>query len=259
MLRSVLLLSAAALLLAAPASAQDWHRHFVFGTGAKPSQTDTAVATPALYGFGTGFGFEGDAPTLSADSAGGKPFFFSFAAPEGNYKVTVTLGGDQASDTTVKAELRRLMLETVAAPAGGAVTKTFIVNVRTPDLITGGQVRLKAPRESVDEARERAEDTMRSAAARHYPAQVAPSLEAHIRIVHGTELIADSSDGEERMCDRFEDAVLRRGHLDVDFVRLELDERLAGADRIAGLFQPLGDTRIDDRLAHFRDNDVHGH
>ena len=154
MLRSVLLLSAAALLLAAPASAQDWHRHFVFGTGAKPSQTDTAVATPALYGFGTGFGFEGDAPTLSADSAGGKPFFFSFAAPEGNYKVTVTLGGDQASDTTVKAELRRLMLETVAAPAGGAVTKTFIVNVRTPDLITGGQVRLKAPRESVDEARD---------------------------------------------------------------------------------------------------------
>jgi lysophospholipase L1-like esterase len=154
MLRSVLLLSAAALCLVAPASAQTWRRHFVFGADAKPSQTDTAVATPALYGFGTGFGFEGDAPTLSADSAGGKPFFFSFAAPEGNYRVTVTLGGDQASDTTVKAELRRLMLETVAAPAGGAVTKTFIVNVRTPDLATGGQVRLKAPRESVDEARD---------------------------------------------------------------------------------------------------------
>jgi lysophospholipase L1-like esterase len=155
MLRAFLLLSAASALIATPVAAQGtWHRHFIFGSQAKPSQDDTAVNSADLYGFGTGFGFEGDAPTLFADSAGGKPFFFSFAAPEGNYKVTVTLGGDQASTTTVKAELRRLMLETVTTPAGGAVTKTFIVNVRTPNLATGGQVRLKAPRESVDEARD---------------------------------------------------------------------------------------------------------
>ncbi|MDI7776440.1 rhamnogalacturonan acetylesterase [Asticcacaulis sp. EMRT-3] len=155
MFRSLLLLSASALLIATPASAQSsWHRHFVFGSAARPSQDDTAVNAPAPYGIGTGFGFEGDAPVLSASSAGGKPFFFSFDAPEGNYKVTVTLGGDQATTTTVKAELRRLMLETVATPAGGDVTKTFIVNVRTPNLVTGGQVRLKAPRESVDEARD---------------------------------------------------------------------------------------------------------
>ncbi|MEO8484454.1 MAG: M3 family metallopeptidase [Acidobacteriota bacterium] len=63
---------------------------------------------------------------------------------------------------------------------------------------------------SVDEACAQAEATMRSASARHYPDQVARSLDAHIRIVHGAEQIADSSDGEERMCDRFEGWVRER-------------------------------------------------
>jgi Zn-dependent oligopeptidase len=63
---------------------------------------------------------------------------------------------------------------------------------------------------SVEEARTRAEETMTSAVARHYPAHVPRSLDAHIRIVHGAELIADSTDGEERMCDRFEAWVRER-------------------------------------------------
>lgn len=128
-------------------------RHFVFGTQAKPSAEVTAVNSAATYGFGNGFGFEGDAPTVEKTSAGGHPFFFSFDAPEGNYKVTVSLGSDAAATTTVKAELRRLMVETADTPAGGAVSKSFIVNVRTPNLPGGGQVRLKAPRESEAEAR----------------------------------------------------------------------------------------------------------
>ena len=45
---------------------------------------------------------------------------------------------------------------------------------------------------------------MRAAAARRYPDDVPASLDAHIRIVHGDEVLADSSDGEEAMCDRFE-------------------------------------------------------
>ncbi len=136
---------------AAPGNADQ--RHFVFGTQAKPSPDVTAVTTAAPYGFGTGFGFEGDAPVLETNSAGGHPFFFSFDAPEGNYKVTVSLGAGEAATTTVKAELRRLMIESAETPAGGAVTKTFIVNVRTPNLPNGGQVRLKAPRESEAEGR----------------------------------------------------------------------------------------------------------
>ncbi len=98
-------------------------------------------------------GFEGTAPTLTDSGVEGAPFFFSFDAKEGNYKVSVVLGGDEASDTTVKAELRRLMVEPTVVPAKGSVTKTFIVNVRTPNLPDGGVVNLKAPRESVQEGR----------------------------------------------------------------------------------------------------------
>ena len=58
--------------------------------------------------------------------------------------------------------------------------------------------------DSVEEACARAEATMRAAAARRYPDQVPASLDADIRIVHGAEVLADSSDGEEAMCDRFE-------------------------------------------------------
>lgn len=131
-----------------------YHRDFIFGQDARASESVTAIKTSAAYLPGWGFGFEGDAPAVEASSIGGTPFFFSFDAPEGNYKVTVTLGADEPSDTTVKAELRRLMVETAAAPVGGSVTKTFIVNVRTPALPTGGVVQLKGPRESEQESRD---------------------------------------------------------------------------------------------------------
>lgn len=145
-----LYLAAALAILASPAVAQN-HRDFVFGMHAKlPSG---AVRVDNTYDAAHGYGFEGDAPTIAATSAGGKPFFFSFDAPEGNYRVTVTLGGNQTSDTTVKAELRRLMLETVAVPAGGKTTQSFVVNVRTPAMPDGSSVKLKAPRESETEAR----------------------------------------------------------------------------------------------------------
>jgi len=58
--------------------------------------------------------------------------------------------------------------------------------------------------DSVEEASARADEMMRSAAARQYPDRVPADLNADIRIVHGTEVLADSSEGEEAMCDRFE-------------------------------------------------------
>ena len=89
----------------------------------------------------------------SGGFAGGAPFFFSAVLPEGNFQVTVVLGRpDVDSETTVKAELRRLMLEQVPAKAGDMVTRAFIVNTRTPRIATGGEVRLSGKRESVDEA-----------------------------------------------------------------------------------------------------------
>jgi hypothetical protein len=58
--------------------------------------------------------------------------------------------------------------------------------------------------DSVADVRARAEDVMRAAAARRYPDDPGSPLDAHIRIVHGGELIADSTDGEDALCTRFE-------------------------------------------------------
>lgn len=67
-------------------------------------------------------------------SSGERGFLFSTALPEGDYRVTLTLGGRQAGDTTVKAEARRLMLNHAVTRPGETVERSFLVNVRTPAL-----------------------------------------------------------------------------------------------------------------------------
>jgi lysophospholipase L1-like esterase len=132
---------------------------FFFGPGEAPSGY-TRVAPDQTYTRERGCGFEPGANVSAVDRGdtgfctSETPFFFSAALPEGNYRVTVTLGGDErASATTVKAELRRLMLEQVETAPGRSTTRTFLVNVRTPKIAgTDRQVRLKAPRETTDEA-----------------------------------------------------------------------------------------------------------
>jgi lysophospholipase L1-like esterase len=140
------LLAALALSLPALAHAADaWH----FDFGAAKAAGRTAVSPGTAYSAERGFGFEPGA---------GKPVFFSADLPEGNYNVTVTFGDAQsASTTTVKAELRRLMLENVTAAPGETVTRTFTVNVRTPQIaavdgVAAGVVKLKVPRETEGEA-----------------------------------------------------------------------------------------------------------
>jgi lysophospholipase L1-like esterase len=135
---------------------------FDFGSG-KAAAGYVPVLPTTLYTPERGYGFEPGAELRAVDRGGpdalrgsfltaDRPFFFSAAVPEGNYRVTVTLG-DRGGDsvTTVKAELRRLMLEEVRTAAGKFATRTFIVNVRTPQIAGGGQVRLKS-RETSSEA-----------------------------------------------------------------------------------------------------------
>ena len=57
---------------------------------------------------------------------------------------------------------------------------------------------------SAEEACADAESSMQAAAARRYTNDVPASLDAHISIVHGSELLADTTDGEGAMCDQFE-------------------------------------------------------
>lgn len=155
---------AISLLAADPAQSL----RFDFGPGrVAPGYTQVLPDMP--YTPQRGFGFEPGA-TLTAVDRGTEalrgdfitseaPFHFTARLPrEGNYRVTVTLG-DAAGEsmTTIKAELRRLMIEKVHTARGQFRTLSFIVNTRTPAIpaagpIGAGTVRLKAPRETVQEA-----------------------------------------------------------------------------------------------------------
>ena len=95
-----------------------------------------ATLTSATRFTGNNSGFDLiDSPTVSDGSChSDKPFFFSVAVPEGNYHVVLTLGGPQASITTVRAEGRRLMLEKIPTAPDASVTRTIEVNVRVPEI-----------------------------------------------------------------------------------------------------------------------------
>lgn len=137
-------------ILTSTAHAQTSYK-FVFGATAKPDFTQ--VSPTNLYSTATGYGFEPGANLTGEPQAvtSPRPWYFSAKLPEGNYRVTVMLGSDStASITTVKAELRRLMLEKIHTARGESVERTFIVNLRTPPIAGGGKVHLK-PRETTSE------------------------------------------------------------------------------------------------------------
>ncbi len=94
----------------------------------------TTLGTSSTYTEATP-GFDlGTIPAISAKSCSSdKPFFFSATLPEGSYRVTVVLGSDKASTTTVWAEARRLMLEKIATRPNASTRRSFDVNIRTPE------------------------------------------------------------------------------------------------------------------------------
>jgi lysophospholipase L1-like esterase len=114
---------------------------FKFSFGPDPAPGFVPVAANTPYSTDRGYGFD----LGSARPGTGRPFCFSVAVPEGNYAVTVALGDTGGgSDTTVKAESRRLLLESVRTARGELVTRRFTVNVRRADIAGGGRVRLKS-------------------------------------------------------------------------------------------------------------------
>src|SRR4029079_2775866 len=102
---------------------------FDFGSG-KVASGYTQVLPNSVYDKEKGFGLEPGANVTCPDRGGknnlrsdlctsDKPFYFSVAVPEGNYRVTITFGDAKAATSTVvKAELRRLMLESADTAKG---------------------------------------------------------------------------------------------------------------------------------------------
>ena len=143
---------AAALIAAAgaprrlPAQGLPPTRSTHFHCGGQASVRAIPLTPATVYAPDRGYGFQApltSPTTCSSDT----PFRFDIALPEGDYDVTVSLGDPAtASETTVRAESRRLMLERVRTPAGQFVTRRFTVNVRTPAIAGSDSVRRK-PRE----------------------------------------------------------------------------------------------------------------
>ena len=135
---------------------------FDFGPG-KVAPGYTQILQTSTYTKELGYGFEPGSNVSCFDRGLKDPlrsdlctsdaaFFFSVTLPEGNYSVTITFGDQQAeTTTTVKAELRRLMLEEVHTAPGKFATRTFTINLRRPQISTGGEVKLK-DREKTSEA-----------------------------------------------------------------------------------------------------------
>lgn len=65
-----------------------------------------------------------------------QPAYFSVQVPDGNYRVTVTLGSKkQKGETVVRAESRRLMIENAVTRKGEKAVYTFLVNKRSPSYV----------------------------------------------------------------------------------------------------------------------------
>lgn len=74
-----------------------------------------------------------------------KPFYYSVEVPDGNYKVTVTLGSKKrAAATVVRAEARRLFVDETVTKKNRPVTVSFIVNKHSARINDRTSVKLKA-------------------------------------------------------------------------------------------------------------------
>ena len=76
-----------------------------------------------------------------------RPIDFSVKVPDGNYRVTVTIGSKKrAAQTVVRAESRRHYADLVTTKKGQYKTVTFTVNKHEPSIDASASVKLK-PRE----------------------------------------------------------------------------------------------------------------
>ncbi len=88
-----------------------------------------------------GYGYD---MTRIAPPAQGKPFFFSIALPDGNYRVTVTLGSKyKEGNTTVRAESRRLFIENCPTKKKEFKQYSFVVNKRNTLIGENERVKIK--------------------------------------------------------------------------------------------------------------------
>ena len=98
--------------------------------------------TQPLYESTVGYGY--DVVAAPDKRVPEKPFYFSVKVPDGNYLVRVVLGGKKNSNTTVRAEGRRLFFDDINLKrAKDTRTIEFVVNKRSPFISEGKSVKIK--------------------------------------------------------------------------------------------------------------------
>ncbi|WP_044171519.1 rhamnogalacturonan acetylesterase [Flectobacillus major] len=137
--------------------AQNTTRKFDFGIG-RSAKGFIPVLPSTTFTQERGYGFMVESEVSATDRGGknklaadyitsNKPFFFTVDLPEGIYEVKVWLGDTQGtSQTTIKVENRRLMLEKTITKQGEVLTKSFLVHIRNAQINANESVKLK-PRE----------------------------------------------------------------------------------------------------------------
>ena len=95
-----------------------------------------------VYSDETGYGY--DVLPAPDKKKPADPFYFSVKVPDGNYRVKVVLGGKKNSNTTVRAEGRRLLIDHVELKkAKDTQTFEFTVNKRSPQIDENKRVKIK--------------------------------------------------------------------------------------------------------------------
>lgn len=115
-------------LLAAAITLQAQSYKFAFGLTGKAAKGFTVVKQTDTYTDERGYGYDF---STAPDGKTQKAWFFSVRVPDGNYRVTLTLGSKrQAGVTTVRAESRRLFFERVSTKKGELRRVACVVNKR---------------------------------------------------------------------------------------------------------------------------------
>lgn len=117
---------------------------FDFTGNKKPLEGFIAISPESKFTQGKDYGYD----IMAAwDGKSNTPFFFSVKVPDGNYKVTVTLGSKKYDGkTTVRAESRRMFVNNLPTGKGELVKRTFVVNKRNVVIEGKEKVKIK-PRE----------------------------------------------------------------------------------------------------------------
>ncbi|MCG9970027.1 rhamnogalacturonan acetylesterase [Christiangramia crocea] len=119
-----------------------------FTFGKSPDSSAILIDYPVEFQSEKAYGFDfGTSQKVEIGPTGftsKAPVYFSTKVPEGNYKIEIILGLDKkASETTIKAESKRIFYDRIPVKKGGQRSESFIVNVRKPEMKDGGTASLK--------------------------------------------------------------------------------------------------------------------